>query len=910
MEEVIPVATQEGEVIHFPFDENFQSGLVTLALRDTAFMRRCSHLLYPSHFDDIGNAGAIQIALRHFKKYGCAIDIASLTNAIKDAIGQKIIGETEKAQTIEVIKNSFRGSIPSSAPLEEKLAVFAREQAVGYALLNSVEKLNKGDYDGISKAMKKALDVGANEEGEAYDYYKEIEARTLERKDKLAGVKPPRGITTGLEQFDSLLYHRGWGRKELSVLMAGAKQGKCLKKSSLIFSQDGLMEIGDYVPEDLPVDEYKEHKMLVLGRNGMEETSHVYNSGLTFTKRIKTRLGYSVEGTHCHPMLVLNKSGDLVWKRLDQVEVGDYMAVQRGAKIYGNKTNISFAQAHGVCRYESANAAKMPTLPNKMTPDLAEWVAMVVAEGHFHIKGNRVTFTQKDQKIVDRFVKLTRVLFNLDVKKEFKESAPELTTCVIFSTVLIKYLQALGVSTKHSADCVIPVTIRQAPRECVLRFVGAVMGLEGCVRQESDAKFSYDLAMASQKIVDQIAMFLLNEGIVSRRSVKMSMATNGLKIKRPYYRLTLNNSNALVRLRETFGLYEDRKNVILGKVKTQTRTEQNPLPVNDLILQIIEECKQDGTQPCVLFGEERWKKIKDGAKRKDRRPTYVHAKWLVSGFESIGYKSDSVKKLKELLELNYYYDPVVSIEDDQAVTVDLTVPGTHSFFANGLVSHNTGFMVNYAANASKAGFNVLYCTLEVSARIISERLDAYVSDTAVRDLENNVNSVQDKIASRGARSGRLLIHEFASGSMSPRMLRNLLERYRNRGVIFDLVVVDYADIMAPDHRTDNVIENSKEIYVGLRALAFEFDCAVLTATQTNRDGYKAQTAKAEHVAEDFNKIRTADLVISINSTEEERAQGVSRLYFAASRNQESGFTVRVSQDLRKMQFIKSVVGVE
>ena len=116
--------------------------------------------------------------------------------------------------------------------------------------------------------------------------------------------------------------------------------------------------------------------------------------------------------------------------------------------------------------------------------------------------------------------------------------------------------------------------------------------------------------------------------------------------------------------------------------------------------------------------------------------------------------------------------------------------------------------------------------------------------------------------------------------------------------------------MAPDHRTDNVIENSKEIYVGLRALAFEFDCAILTATQTNREGYKAQTAKAEHVAEDFNKIRTADLVISINSTEEERIQNVARLYFAASRNQESGFTVRVKQNLKKMTFIESILGVE
>ena len=138
----------------------------------------------------------------------------------------------------------------------------------------------------------------------------------------------------------------------------------------------------------------------------------------------------------------------------------------------------------------------------------------------------------------------------------------------------------------------------------------------------------------------------------------------------------------------------------------------------------------------------------------------------------------------------------------------------------------------------------------------------------------------------------------------------MIEKYRNRGVIFDLVIVDYADLMAPDYRNENPIENSKEIYIGLRALASEFDCAMLTATQTNREGAKAQTATMTHVAEDFNKIRTADLVISINFTEDERNAGEARLYFAASRNQESGFTVRIKQDFKKMAFITDITGIE
>jgi replicative DNA helicase len=48
-------------------------------------------------------------------------------------------------------------------------------------------------------------------------------------------------------------------------------------------------------------------------------------------------------------------------------------------------------------------------------------------------------------------------------------------------------------------------------------------------------------------------------------------------------------------------------------------------------------------------------------------------------------------------------------------------------------------------------------------------------------------------------------------------------------------------------------------------------------------------------------------MISINITDEERSKNEARLYFAASRNQESGFTLFIKQDISKMKFIESIV---
>lgn len=226
----------------------------------------------------------------------------------------------------------------------------------------------------------------------------------------------------------------------------------------------------------------------------------------------------------------------------------------------------------------------------------------------------------------------------------------------------------------------------------------------------------------------------------------------------------------------------------------------------------------------------------------------------------------------------------------------------------GAKAGKTTALIGFAKAASLKNFNVMYVTLEVSARIIAERLDASMSDTEIKTIGSHIKDVEAKIeALKAAPHGMLKVHEFPSGTFSPNQLRAMLDRYRAKGINFDLVVVDYADIMAPNFRFNDVIENSKSIYVDLRAIAQEFDVAMLTATQTNREGYKATVAKAEHVAEDFNKVRTVDLMISINITDEERSKGEARLYFAASRNQESGFTLFIKQNISKMKFIESII---
>lgn len=217
---------------------------------------------------------------------------------------------------------------------------------------------------------------------------------------------------------------------------------------------------------------------------------------------------------------------------------------------------------------------------------------------------------------------------------------------------------------------------------------------------------------------------------------------------------------------------------------------------------------------------------------------------------------------------------------------------------------------DFSIAASEAGYNVLYVTLEVHARIISDRADARVSDTSMDDLVKARETVRSAIlAKRSGGVGKLIIVERPAGTFTPNELNRLIHDFRAKGVKFDMVALDYLDLARSNRVTNDRRADEKDMYTDFRGLADKEDFALVTATQTNRDGMGSETAGITHVADNIEKIRIADLTISINKTDEEKAKGEARLFLAASRNQRGDITVRVKQDLDKMKFVDKVLDV-
>jgi replicative DNA helicase len=221
-------------------------------------------------------------------------------------------------------------------------------------------------------------------------------------------------------------------------------------------------------------------------------------------------------------------------------------------------------------------------------------------------------------------------------------------------------------------------------------------------------------------------------------------------------------------------------------------------------------------------------------------------------------------------------------------------------------------LIDHALRAVEQGHNTLFISLEVSTEIQNDRMDSNISGVKMDDLYIHIDKVDERVTKWATRAANLKMHEYPTGSFRVSDLRRLIKKYQANGVTFDLVVVDYTDIMLSESVSTEGIDKSKQVLIDLRALAQAENVAILSATQTNREGAKVADEKvieAIHVAEDYNKIRIADLVISINANAVEKECNEARLYFAASRNQKA-VTITIKRDLSIMRHIKEIVEIK
>lgn len=108
-------------------------------------------------------------------------------------------------------------------------------------------------------------------------------------------------------------------------------------------------------------------------------------------------------------------------------------------------------------------------------------------------------------------------------------------------------------------------------------------------------------------------------------------------------------------------------------------------------------------------------------------------------------------------------------------------------------------------------------------------------------------------------------------------LLNIWERQEN--FVPDVIVIDYADILAPDPDFKNLDfrNQNNKIWQRLRSLSQEKHCLVITATQAAASSYDQDALRMKDFSEDKRKYGHVTAMYGLNQTNEEKKIGIMRI---------------------------------
>ena len=223
------------------------------------------------------------------------------------------------------------------------------------------------------------------------------------------------------------------------------------------------------------------------------------------------------------------------------------------------------------------------------------------------------------------------------------------------------------------------------------------------------------------------------------------------------------------------------------------------------------------------------------------------------------------------------------------------------------------FLHNMAVNIMKQNKKVLLFSLEMSEQMYNIRITSTIAQLDNKNLKENVEGIKEGV--RNFRMLRpdagLIIKEYPPNSITPAVLKTYTKQIiSTKKYKPDAIVVDYLNLLTSDG--NNSYEKIKNISEQLRALSYEFQCPVITATQLNRSGYSGAGSSSQaqvydqrgpgmsSVSESYGTGATADAVFGIFRTDQDKEDNAVHLNIMKNRFGNNSGVTRLGIDYRTM----------
>jgi len=476
----------------------------------------------------------------------------------------------------------------------------------------------------------------------------------------------------------------GKERREM-VLSIGRRAGKCVVGDTLVLTDGGVRRI-----DELGDTNGSEFQPLDVGvaQEGVRRSrsAYFYNGGVQPTFRVRTHAGAVIEGTGKHRIKVVRSDGTIDWCRLDEIQVGTSVCTHRGADLWSSEP-VDLRPYHVTPKRRSASVQ-----PDALNEDWGLLLGYLVGDGNWTSRTGLSVAVEHPETLAELTDLFTRTVGKVSYSPDLRTAR---TGSVRASDRALRdFLHNLGYRHDVESDNkTTPWVILRSPRPVVRAYLQGLFETDGSV--SSDGR-SVSFCSASRRLADETRILLLNFGVTSRIRVK-----HNRRYDRDYYELILTGRRSKVVFDREIGFRSGKKNVPLRVNLARTTREggdSESIPhQKDWVVRLLKSIPKatpgDGWARSVLRTA-----LGPVCKPNERVDlTYDRLRAALPVARNLGADAAVIAHLEHLLELDYAFDEVTSVEHGEAPVFDLNVPDGASFVANGMTNHNTTMSACIAA---------------------------------------------------------------------------------------------------------------------------------------------------------------------------------------------------------------------
>jgi replicative DNA helicase len=252
--------------------------------------------------------------------------------------------------------------------------------------------------------------------------------------------------------------------------------------------------------------------------------------------------------------------------------------------------------------------------------------------------------------------------------------------------------------------------------------------------------------------------------------------------------------------------------------------------------------------------------------------------------------------------VDVFHDIDSALEKDNRQAIPTGINGVDSALKGGLGRGELGVVLAptgtgkttlltlFSNTAYNNDFNVLQIFFEDNPTNIKKKhftIWSGIEPDEQPERKEEVKKLVEEV--REGCQGSLSIMKLPSDSVSVSELKSRVRKHFSDGKKLDLLVIDYVDCISPDrgvHGEEWKGEGS--VMRSLEAMTSEFDIAIWTATQGNRDSISSEVVTTDQMGGSIKKAQIGHVVLSVGKTLEQKEHNMATMTLLKSRIGQDG----------------------